>query len=90
MKIVERDGNKRYKFEDTDLMFRRNFEKMINMANPDVSKLILNLLEEIQTRKNEIWRNAIAIIRELDPDISEEVEFAYNAANGEFFLHKSD
>ena len=90
MRIVEKDGNKRYRFEDADLLMRRNFEKMIGMSNPDVSNMILNLLEEIQTRRSESWRNAIAIIREIDPDISEDAEFGYNAGSGEFTLHKSE
>ena len=89
MIIVEKDGNKRYRFEDTDLLARRNFEKTIDFADTSFVKMMLSLMEEARTRQAEAWRMAKEKIHEIDPTLADDAEFSYNAFKGEFMGFKS-
>jgi hypothetical protein len=90
MKIIEKDGEKRYKWEDSDLFARRQFEnRAIGGPETDAELLaaFLRAMSKLRADQAEAWRIVKGAIESLDPDYDGH-DFAYNWALGEFYSIK--
>lgn len=82
--IITETGEKRYKFEDGDLIVRRKFEEALAGTNTEeLAKIMQLLLEKAGQRNSEAWRNAQNYILEIDPD-ADLNGLSYDYFSGEF------
>lgn len=87
--VITPDGQKRYRFEDSDLAAQREFERAVAGGDKTLSKLVADLLGEMQQRFHEAWRHATDAIKEIDPEVSGSI--GYDFINREFrVIEKGD
>lgn len=77
--VVTGNGEKRYRFEDTDHLKQKQFEKATanEFDNKELAGLIMEFIATRGQLRAEAWRMILDAIRELDPELNGQLGYDY-------------